>query len=91
MKSAVKIIVKGRVQGVGYRWFTLNTAEKFGIKGFVKNLYNGNVEVFAEGEDADLLKFIEKLKEGPSFSNVTGIETDYKDFEGRFKEFKVKY
>ena len=91
MKSAVKIIVKGRVQGVGYRWFALNNAEKFGIKGFVKNLYNGNVEVFAEGEDADLLKFIEKLKEGPPFSNVADIETDYKDFEGRFKEFKVKY
>ena len=91
MKSSVRIRVKGRVQGVGYRWFAVNAASEFGINGYVQNLFNGDVEVYAEGDDSQLLLFINKLREGPPFSNVTDIITDYGGFMDHFKEFKVKY
>jgi acylphosphatase len=91
MKSSVRIIVKGRVQGVGYRWVAVNAASEFGINGYVQNLFNGDVEVYAEGDDSQLLLFINKLREGPPFSNVTDIITDYGSFTDSFKEFKVKY
>ncbi len=91
MKSSVTILVKGRVQGVGFRWFTMNQAESYSIKGYVKNLNNGDVEVFAEGDDNQLLEFINKLKEGPPFSHVIDVITRYEEFKGHFKEFKLKY
>jgi acylphosphatase len=91
MKSNVKIIVKGRVQGVGYRYFTAKEAKKFDIKGYVINLLNGDVEVNAEGEDMQLIKFVNSLKCGPAFSQVTGIHTEYNELMHHFKEFKVKH
>jgi len=91
MKSSVSIIVKGRVQGVGFRWFTINQAENYDIKGYVQNLKNGDVEVFAEGDDFQLIEFINKIKEGPSFSMVMDVITRYEKFKGQFKDFKLKY
>ncbi len=84
-------MVKGRVQGVGYRWFALNIANELGISGYVKNRLNGDVEVFAEGEESDLFRFIDHLKEGPPFSKVIDIIIDYTDLKNSFNEFKVKY
>jgi len=91
MKSAVRIKVKGRVQGVGYRWFAVNTAKDFSINGYVQNLPDGNVEIYAEGDDSRLLLFIEKLREGPPFSNVIDIVSDYESFKNRFNKFQVRY
>jgi acylphosphatase len=66
--------VRGRVQGVGYRYFVLREAEGLGVSGFARNLPDGSVEVIAEGEDPVLVQLEERLKKGPSFANVTGVE-----------------
>ncbi len=58
----INAIVSGRVQGVGFRWFVKRTADSMGIAGWVKNLYNGNVELEAEGTKKDLDKFLEDIK-----------------------------
>ena len=66
--------VTGRVQGVGYRYFTLQAAQALGVAGFARNLADGSVEVVAEGDAEILAAFEAKLKEGPSFSSVSDVE-----------------
>ena len=89
MNSAYKIIVQGRVQGVGYRWFSMQIAQQLGIKGYVKNLFNGDVEVFAQGDDASVQQFIDQLRKGPSFSNVNNLNIYDADFDYSLNQFKV--
>ena len=91
MSKQFRIIVKGRVQGVGYRWFARQAAQELGIRGYVKNLPNGDVEVAAEGDNAAIEKFIDYLKQGPSFAHVTDIQIIEKVFKYRFKTFEVTY
>jgi len=62
MQKRVNIIYSGQVQGVGFRFTTSAIAKEFGIKGWVKNLPDGDVEVVAEGEEKILNKFIEEVK-----------------------------
>jgi acylphosphatase len=72
--GSYRYLVSGRVQGVGYRYFTLQTAESLGISGFARNLPDGRVEVVAEAADDVLAAFEERLREGPSFSSVSEVE-----------------
>jgi acylphosphatase len=71
---AYRYLVTGRVQGVGYRYFVLREAEALGIAGFARNLSDGRVEVLAEGAGEALARFEARLREGPSFATVTGVE-----------------
>ncbi|PYQ12417.1 MAG: acylphosphatase [Acidobacteria bacterium] len=72
--AAYRYLVAGRVQGVGYRYFVLREAEALGIAGFARNLSDGRVEVLAEGADEALGRFESRLREGPAFASVTGVE-----------------
>ena len=88
---AIKFIVKGRVQGVGFRWFVLNEAKRLNISGTVKNLANGDVEVLAQSDISQLYILKDLLKKGPSFARVDNIiETD-DVVNDQLKEFKVTY
>lgn len=87
MKITYEIIVRGRVQGVGYRWFVKRQADLIGITGYVKNQVNGNVMVIAQGEQDKLDLFIPRVKEGPDYALVTSSDIslltsaiEYKDF-----------
>lgn len=70
MKKTFEIILSGRVQGVGFRYFTLRAAQAHGICGYVKNQVNGSLRVIAQGEPEALQLFIETLRDGPIRSNV---------------------
>ncbi|MGL4629126.1 acylphosphatase [Cetobacterium sp.] len=83
-------IVKGRVQGVGYRITTQLNAQRIGVKGVVKNLSNGDVEVFAQGEENIIENFKKYLKIGSIMSKVVSIEETILDRE-KFEEFQTKY
>ncbi len=73
---AMRFVVRGRVQGVGYRYFALREAEALGVAGFARNLADGSVEVVAEA-DAALLRDLEaRLREGPSFAEVASVESE---------------
>ena len=65
--------VIGRVQGVGFRYFTLEQAKSLGISGWVRNLSDGSVEISASGEEDILSRFVELVKKGPSFSRVAEV------------------
>jgi len=86
-----RIIVQGIVQGVGYRFFAICEAKKHNIKGYVKNLANGNVEVMAQGEKGMLNEFIKILKIGPASAHITGIDVKWFDEDYEFEDFRVKF
>jgi len=84
-----EINVRGRVQGVGYRNFAKNTAERLDIKGFVENMRDGSVFIMAEGEKNILENFIEFCKIGTSYSNVQSV--DYQEISlVKFKKFEIQ-
>lgn len=85
------ITVKGIVQGVGYRHFAYYNASKLGLKGYVKNLYDGNVEVWAEGEKSIIEELINLLKIGPKSAKVTDISIEWKPFIKNYKSFKIAF
>lgn len=83
-------IVKGRVQGVGYRFFTYHIANEYNIKGWVKNLWNGDVEILAQGETRHIEVFKKLLEAGPPSSKVKSIEEDV--FDGKkYDDFDIEY
>jgi len=66
--------VRGRVQGVGYRYYVSREAESLDVAGFVRNLPDGSVEVVAEATEGALTTFEERLREGPAFAAVASVE-----------------
>ena len=87
----LEIIVSGRVQGVCYRAFVLHRANELNIKGYAKNLMNGNVKVIAIGENNAMNVFINMLKEGPSMARVDDIQTSKIIIGEEFSGFSIKY
>ena len=72
--DARRWIVRGRVQGVGYRYFAQRAAVELGLTGYARNLDDGRVEVYAVGPVAKLSKLAGMLHRGPQWSDVRGVE-----------------
>jgi acylphosphatase len=85
----VRFVVRGRVQGVGFRWFVMREARHLGVLGFVSNLPDGSVEVVAQGSAEMVGALGRALARGPALARVEGVEkqelshetTAYKSFE----------
>ena len=75
-------LLEGRVQGVGFRYFVYRVAQEAGVKGWVRNLFDGRVEVRAEGASDAMRDFSRKLEMGPPMSSVRRITVDEVDSEG---------
>lgn len=73
-RRACRIVVGGKVQGVGFRWFTRRAAQELGLAGRVRNLPDGRVEVEALGEPGRLDDLRGRLRQGPPGAHVTGLE-----------------
>ncbi len=71
---AVRWVVSGRVQGVGFRWFVLRQASELGVAGWVRNLPDGRVEVAAKGDQHRLAVLERALREGPMMARVDNVE-----------------
>jgi len=72
-KQAKRFFVSGRVQGVGYRYFAMDTAEQIGVTGYTKNLADGRVEVYAIGTSAQLRDLARELRRGPALAAVADV------------------
>lgn len=72
--SAVRFIVKGRVQGVGFRWFVTREAARLDLAGYVRNLPDGTVEVVAQGPEAALASLESALAHGPPAAHVSSVD-----------------
>jgi len=89
--KALHAFVSGRVQGVGYRAFTKRKAEKLGLKGFVRNLPDGRVEVYAEGEEKKLQELLSQLKKGSILAKVEEVDFEFTDPRGSYEDFNILY
>ena len=78
-RCLLNLVVSGRVQGVGFRYFALHRARAHGISGWVKNRYDGKVEIEAEGPRGDLELFLTDIKGGPPASHVTYVSEEWRD------------
>ncbi|MBE7535882.1 MAG: acylphosphatase [Anaerolineales bacterium] len=93
MTSLVRahIIVKGRVQGVGFRAHVEYHARQIGgLTGWVRNVGYNTVEAVAEGERSNVERLIETMKQGPSMSRVDESTVEWGDATGEFREFGVR-
>ena len=87
--KCIKAIVSGVVQGVNYRYFCYQNATEMNIKGYAKNLYNGDVEVIANGEDGLINDFINLLRVGPRASKVSSVQVEELDPCEEYSDFSV--
>jgi len=90
MKECVHVFVAGFVQGVFYRSWTEQTARQLGLKGWVRNLPDGNVEALFEGEKSKVEKMVELCKKGPPHAKVDRVEVRKEPCSG-FERFQVRY
>ncbi len=83
--------VHGRVQGVSFRYYTWHRAQELGLAGYVRNLWDGSVEVVAEGPRARLEELLAFLHVGPRSAHVTHVDTRWPLPTGEFSRFEVRY
>ena len=76
MIAARRVVVSGRVQGVGFRWATRDEAARRDLAGWVRNLGDGRVEAWIEGDPATVAEMVGWLAVGPLAARVTGVEVD---------------
>ncbi len=85
-----RFLIRGTVQGVGYRYFVLQKAQESRLKGYTQNLPNGEVEVVAEGEKIFLEDFEKALQKGPPKAKVKEVVTTWQEAKGNFRTFEIK-
>ena len=90
MVRAKRYIVRGWVQGVGYRYFAQGVAERLGVTGFARNLSSGDVEVLGEADSGTLEVFKQELERGPRMSRVTEIIESDVEPSGLYSSFLIR-
>jgi len=88
MKKSIRLYIEGTVQGVFFRAFVKENAEKYNVKGFTRNLEDGRIEIFLEGDSDDVNKMTEVCKKGPKHSQIKSVKLKPERYQG-FKDFKV--
>jgi acylphosphatase len=82
-------VITGRVQGVGFRYFTKETAQQLGIRGWVRNTFSGEVEVTAEGVSDQIDTMVQLLQRGPQSAYVSDFKLTWQEPSGEFKKFSI--
>jgi acylphosphatase len=90
MTRRLRAVVRGRVQGVGFRATTFDEARRLGLAGWVRNRVDGTVEVLAEGEEPKLMLFLAYLRRGPLGAHIVGVVEDWSEVQGAPIPFQVK-
>ncbi len=86
-----QLIIHGRVQGVGFRFFAYAQARRFNVKGFVRNLPGNRVESQVEGREQDVLEYTEALRKGPPLAEVEKIEIIPQPYTNEFTDFEIRH
>ena len=86
-----KVLLSGRVQGVGFRYFAESVAGKYSVKGYVKNTPVGKVEILCQGEEEEVGAFIDEVRKGPAFSVITDIVNQEIIDNKIYNSFEIKY
>lgn len=89
--KAFHAFVEGEVQGVGYRYSALAEARSLAIRGWVRNTAYGEVEVWAEGDEADLDEFIRWLNHGPPYARVENVRVEWEKAKDVYPSFSISF
>ena len=87
---SLRLEVRGRVQGVGYRYFCQRTARKLGVAGSVENKYDGSVEVYVSGPESAVREFVAALEEGPRLAVVERVTRYELEQAPQFEGFDIR-
>lgn len=90
MRVARRYVITGRVQGVGFRWFTHDAAAREGVHGWVRNMADGSVEVMAEGDQASVDRVEAAVRRGPSSARVERFDAEALAPAGRTTGFEIR-
>ncbi len=85
-----RILVSGRVQGVGFRWSAMARAERLGVAGWARNLPDGRVEVHAQGEPAAVEALVAWLRRGPVGAAVSSVQEEAAAAEPGLEDFVIR-
>lgn len=85
----LEVNVRGRVQGVAFRWYTRQRALSLGLTGWVRNRPDGSVQILAEGEPGDLETFCDWTARGPDHARVDHQEIAWSEAAGKFDDFLI--
>ena len=89
---SLHLVVSGRVQMVGFRYYTVSRARRYGLSGWVKNLPDGKVEIEAEGTRPSLMMFFDDIRIGPSSADVSHVLDHWSEIDRKnHSEFTVLY
>lgn len=83
--------VYGRVQRIGFRYFTQAQARRLGLTGYVRNRWDGAVDVVAEGQEEDLRRLLNRLRMGPRAAVVEKLETEWQEATNQYKGFGIRF
>jgi len=90
-QARLRAVVHGEVQGVGFRYWTRQEARGLGLTGYVRNRWNGTVEVVAEGQRASLQRLLDRLGRGPRSAWVQRVSAEWGLYTGRLRSFQVRF
>ncbi|MCJ7811921.1 acylphosphatase [bacterium] len=91
MHIRAHIIVSGRVQGVGYRYFVCKNARRMELTGWVKNLFSGEVEIEIEGPKGLVESFIQELWTGNAWATIRNVEVNWEKYQGKYTGFDITF
>ncbi len=85
------VTITGRVQGVCFRMYTQDQAQRLGVGGWVKNRFDGAVEALFEGRKQDIDRIVQWCREGPPAAMVYDVDLRWEDYTGKFDRFSITY
>jgi len=84
------LLISGRVQGVAFRYYAQDNAQSLGVKGWVRNCWDGKVEVIVEGEEGKVKKLINWCYQGPGSAIVEKVGIEWEKYRGEFNSFGIR-
>lgn len=91
MKVRATIVVKGMVQGVGFRYYAYRHAKALGLQGYVRNMWDGSVTSEVEGERGMVEEYIKALTVGPRLASVRDVDVKWEGYSGEFTDFEIAF
>ena len=89
-KVRAHLLIFGRVQGVAFRYYTLDIAQSLEIKGWVRNCWDGKVEIVMEGEEDRVKELIDWCYQGPRSAIVEKVDVEWEEYRGEFNSFGIR-
>ena len=89
-KVRVHLLISGRVQGVSFRYYAQDIAQSLGVKGWIRNCWDGKVEIVVEGEEEKVKKLISWCYEGPGSAIVEKVDIEWEKYIGEFNSFAIR-